>query len=219
MLRFIVLVSCLLLASISQASTVKLNYGVLYGHMKTMAKLNYDLVTTAFYLMDTQSKQLCLIQDAQISVDKSSEPILFAEQGRLYPFYADQYRKDGAVINVQLDDNKAKSSCALQVVIMAKESQLASLNEDKLQAINTQLQGVVKKNAGMVGKHFLPEFAGLRIHFVNSVSAQQLQALNKLVTETKAHSVLVTPQQFAVINKINDLNLNVSRITPWLSNQ
>lgn len=210
---------CLLLASTAQASTVKLNYAVLYGHMKTMHKLNYPDVTTAFYLSDSQKQQTCTIKDAQIVVENKREPILFTQTGRLTPFYSDQYRKDGALLVVDIDDSAQALNCHLQVVVMAKESRLSALNEQKLYKINEQLQGVVKKNAGMVGKHFLPAFAGVRIHFTKSLSNQQLSALSSLVSEIKGQSVLVTPEQFASIAKINELNLSIKRITPWMANQ
>ncbi|MFT7053025.1 MAG: hypothetical protein ACJAU1_000576, partial [Psychromonas sp.] len=57
------------------ATPLKLNYSLFFGYMKTIYKLDYEYVTTAFYLQDKDSQQACLIKNAQIVVDQKREPI------------------------------------------------------------------------------------------------------------------------------------------------
>ena len=128
-MRLLFVVTLMLFASFSQASTIKLNYSVFFSYMKIMYKLDYPYVTTAFYLVDSDNQSLCHINNAEIVVEDVNEPILFQPEGRLLPFYSDQHRQDGAVLVVDLDDGKTLSSCNLQITVMAKERELSNLNE------------------------------------------------------------------------------------------
>lgn len=217
-MRLIFVVTLMLFASFSQASTIKLNYSVFFSYMKTMYKLDYPYVTTAFYLVDSDNQRLCHINNAEIVVEEVNEPILFQPEGRLLPFYSDQYRQDGAVLVVDLDDGKTLSSCNLQITVMAKERELANLNEQKLDAIAEQLEGVLKKNAGMIGKYFLPEFAGVRLTPTSPLTESQLKALGDQVSMASNGDLLLKKDAFNIINKINELNLLLKRITPWMVN-
>ena len=217
-MRLLFVVTLMLFASFSQASTIKLNYSVFFSYMKTMYKLDYPYVTTAFYLVDSDNQSLCHINNAEIVVEDVNEPILFQPEGRLLPFYSDQHRQDGAVLVVDLDDGKTLSSCNLQITVMAKERELANLNEQKLGAIAEQLEGVLKKNAGMIGKYFLPEFAGVRLTPTSPLTESQLKALGDQVSMASNGDLLLKKDAFNIINKINELNLLLKRITPWMVN-
>lgn len=217
-MRLLFVVTLMLFASFSQASTIKLNYSVFFSYMKTMYKLDYPYVTTAFYLVDSDNQNLCHINNAEIVVEEVNEPILFQPEGRLLPFYSDQHRQDGAVLVVDLDDGKTLSSCNLQITVMAKERELANLNEQKLVAIAEQLEGVLKKNAGMIGKYFLPEFAGVRLTPTSPLTESQLIALGDQVSKASNGDLLLKKDAFNIINKINELNLLLKRITPWMVN-
>jgi len=182
--------------------------------MKTMYKLDYDLVSTGFYLVDQENKSLCTINQAEMVMENKHEPILFQPEGRLFPFYSDQHRKDGAVLVVDINDQKEVSSCALQITIMAKESELFDLNTPKLAKISEQLEGVLNKNAGMIGKYFLPTFNGLRIQLSTPLTKSQLDDLQISIADNG--DLLLTESDFSKIQKINELNLLVTRITPWI---
>jgi hypothetical protein len=212
----------LLTANSAFASSLKLDYSLFFGYMKTTYKLDYEYVTTAFYLQDKHSRQACLIKDAQIVVDQKRQPISFAGQGRLLPFYSDQHRKDGALIEVELLAGQEAYQCDLQVTIMAKESELAQLSAAKLALISAQLEGTLKKNAGMIGKYFLPKFAGIRLQLSERLSEQQLSRFPEqvrfaengdlLISNTLLHNGLIDNNLIE-----NGLAQKVTRITPWLT--
>jgi len=211
-MRLLWAIILLSLSSFSQASTITLNYDIFFSHMKTIYKLNYQYVTTAFYLVDRENKNKCDITRAQIRVENNFEPILFQPSGRLLPFYSDKHRKDGAVLVVDINDGKMLSSCDLQVSLMAKERELSSLTTDKLNIISEQLEGVLKKNAGMIGKYFLPTFAGVRLQLSQPVDSLQLTGFNL----DSSQAILLSNNELDKINQINELGLNIIRITPWL---
>ena len=215
-MRLLLIISLIFASSLSQASTIKLSYSVLFGYMKTMVKLDYQYATTAFYLIDRNDKSLCTIKNAQMQVDNNIDPVLFESAGRLLPFFSDQHRKDGGIVVIDIDDGKMTSSCDLQVTVMAKERELAHLNTTKLIKISEQLEGVLKKNAGMIGKYFLPKFDGIRLTLSKELNKQQLAKLSNSIVISKNNELLLSNDSFDVINKINELNLVVVRITPWL---
>lgn len=193
---------------IASTSPLKLNYSLFFGYMKTMYKLDYQHVTTAFYLVDRQSGENCIIEQAEIVVDDKREKIEFEKQGRLLPFFSDQHRKDGAMIEVQTLSNQL---CDLQVTIMAKESELQNISFEKLLLINQELEGVLRKNAGMIGKYFLPTYSGLRFKLTEPVST-----LEKGYAVANNGDLLLSNALLQSIEPSTLLPYNVSRITPWI---
>ncbi|MFT6925026.1 MAG: hypothetical protein ACJAZP_000596 [Psychromonas sp.] len=199
------------------ASPLKLNYSLFFGYMKTIYKLDYEYVTTAFYLQDKDSKQACLIKDAKIVVDQKREQITFTRQGQLLPFYSDQHRKDGAMIEVELLPGQENYQCDLQVTIMAKAFDSVQLADPKLALISTQLEGILKKNAGMIGKYFLPAFSGIRLKLSEPLSEQQLSALPKQVSFSKNGDLLISNALLHSGLADSHVTLKIKRITPWIT--
>lgn len=207
----------LLTANSVLASPLKLNYSLFFGYMKTIYKLDYEYVTTAFYLQDKDSGQPCLIKNAQIVVDQKREPITFTRQGQLLPFYSDQHRKDGAMIEVELLAGQETYQCDLQVTLMAKEFKSVHLSDPKLALISAQLEGILKKNAGMIGKYFLPAFSGVRLKLSEQPSEQQLSTLPEQVRFAENGDLLLSN---TLLNSgLTDSNvvLKIDRITPWIT--
>ena len=216
-MRLGLLVILLLSVNSVFASSLKLDYSTFFGYMKTMHKLDYAHVSTAFYLVDRNTGNACLIKNAQMVVDNKRDPVKIGPNGRLLPFYSDQHRKDGAIIEVELLADQAVNQCDLQVTIMAKESDLTNLSFAKMALISEQLEGVLKKNAGMIGKYFLPDFSGIRLQLKQPLSEQQLSALPTEVTFSKSGDLLI-PNTMLVNGAENQrLYLPVARITPWLT--
>jgi hypothetical protein len=216
--RLLIITLLMILSPGSQASTVKLNYGVFFSYMKTMYKLDYPYVTTAFYLVNKNNQQLCQINNAQIQVDDVLQPILFMPEGQLLPFYSDQHRQDGAILVVDIADNKQVSDCNLQITVMGKASELTLLDQQKLTAMSEQLEGVLVKNAGMIGRYFLPEYAGVRLQLSQPLTQAQLSTLDNQVTLANNGDLLLKKDAFAIIDKMNELDLKLIRITPWMLN-
>jgi hypothetical protein len=179
--------------------------------MKTMYKLDYQHVTTDFYLVEQDSGEQCLIDQAEIVVDQKREPIDFETQGKLMPFYSDEHRKDAAMIEVKTVDDVA---CALQVTLIAKESELTKLSFERLISISTELEGVLRKNAGMIGKYFLPNYTGLRFKLVAPLASNV--SLPKDYVVASNGDVLVTNETLMENNASQLFPYKVARISPWI---
>ncbi len=211
-MRILILVLSVLISQNVMASPLKLNYSLFFGYMKTMYKLDYQYVATSFYLVEPSTGKQCFIKQAEIVVDDKREPVEFEKQGKLMPFYSDQHRKDGAMIEVQTVNNEA---CALQVTLMAKESELSALPFEKLVNISIELEGVLRKNAGMVGKYFLPEFSGLRFKLVTPLSADVVLPNGYQLASNG--DVLVGNKILSTTDLSKEFPFAVARITPWIA--
>jgi len=210
-MRILLLLLALFISQHSYAATLKLNYSLFFGYMKTIYKLDYQDVTTAFYLIDTATGAHCSIENAEIVVDNKREKIDFQRTGRLLPFYSDEHRKDGAMIEVE---TVTAENCALQVTPMVKEGHLEALNFARLAAMSTQLEGVLQKNAGMIGKYFLPTFQGLRFKLMAPIDANS--TLDEGYQRASNGDLLVSNTVLKNGTAEKQLLYKVERITPWL---
>lgn len=214
MRKFYLGLSLLFISSSLLAAPLQLNYSLFFGYMKTLYKLELDHVTTAFYLRDKNSGLPCLIKQATVVVDEKYDPIKFAQEGRLLPFFSDQHRKDGAFIEVEL---LKPQQCSLQVTLMAKESELENVSTQGLLLISAELESLLKKNAGMIGQYFLPEFKGVRLQLNEALSMQQIRALDKQI-KTANNGDLLVSREWLIETNNKVLPYQLKRITPWLMN-
>jgi len=210
-MRISLLLLALFISQPSYATTLRLNYSLFFGYMKTIYKLDYPDVTSAFYLLDSSTGEHCTIKSAEIVVDNKREKIDFQAQGRLLPFYSDEHRKDGAMIEVE---TVVAENCALQVTPMVKESHLEMLNFATLASMSTQLEGVLQKNAGMIGKYFLPTYQGLRFKLVEPIAPQTELAAG--YQRANNGDLLITNAVLQSGAADKSLPYEVQRITPWL---
>lgn len=210
-MRITLLLLSLLVSQNVFASTLKLDYSVFFGYMKTMYKLDYQDVTTAFYLVEPNTGKQCVINSAEIVVDNKREAVDYQPQGRLLPFYSDQHRKDGAMIEVQTVFDQ---TCALQVTLMAKESQLNDLTFAKLATISEQLEGVLRKNAGMIGKYFLPTYQGLRFKLAYPIAVTSPLADGYQLASNG--DLLITNAALQAMPGSESFTYKVLRVTPWI---
>ena len=199
------------------ASDLKLNYSLFFGYMKTLYKLDYAHVTTAFYLVDKETKLPCRITNAEMVVDAKREKIDFDEIGRLRPFFSDQHRKDGAMIEVSLLTPAVNQQCDLNVTLMAKESELNALSYAKMTLISAELEGVLRKNAGMIAKYFLPTFEGIRLAPMATLTEAQINQLDKRINIDAKGNVLITNEVLNSAPQNSLLSFDVKRITPWIN--
>lgn len=209
-MRIILLFITLLFSQQSIANTLKLDYSVFFGYMKTLYKLDYEDVTSAFYLLDPASGEHCTIVSAEMVVDNKREKIDFQTQGRLLPFFSEQHRKDGANIEV----NSVNEHCALQITPMVKESKLSQLTAGKLLSMSAQLEGVLRKNAGMIGRYFLPTYQGVRFKLVTPLT--QSDPLADGMQLASNGDLLISNQLLASLPADQRIDYQVSRITPWM---
>ncbi len=216
LLLTICLVTSFLFASNASAADLKLNYSLFFGYMRTLYKLKYTDVTTAFYLIDKNTKQPCRIKNAQIVVDAYRQPIDFDKIGRLRPLLSEKFYQAGAMIEVSLLRPDLNKQCDLDVGLMAKKSELNGLTYAKMAVISTELEGVLKKNAGMIGKYFLPTFEGLRITPTQALTQTQISQLDKQIQINKKGDLLVLNKTLNQLDQTKLLGVAVKKITPWM---
>jgi len=209
-MKILILLISVLFTQTVTAETLKLNYSLFFSYMKTMYKLDYQHVTTAFYLVEQSSKGVCEIDKAEAVVDDKRDAIEFEKNGRLLPFYSDEHRKDGAMIEVETVEDK---SCALQVTLMAKESELNNITFEKLSLVTTELEGVLRKNAGMIGKYFLPSYKGLRFKLIHPLDETTLPSGYSLANNG---DLLISNDVIKSSKASQVLAYQTIRITPWI---
>lgn len=196
------------------ATPLKLNYSLFFGYMKTTLQLHHQYVTTAFYLRDIKHGHDCKIEKAYMAVDNRHKDIHFTESGQLLPFFSDQWRKDGAMIEVILKEKEEQ--CALVVMIKTKKNAINDLDNATLKVIRSQLKSTYQKNAGMIGQYFVPEFLGVRLQLNSPINKQQIKRLGPEIQIAKDGSLLLTNKYIAQIVASKKLDIDVRDIMPWI---
>ncbi|EKP0261308.1 DUF2987 domain-containing protein [Aeromonas sobria] len=214
--RHTLLASLLLPAVAMAAPTLDLQYSTFYSQMKTFAKGEFGHARLGFYLTDPQNGQLCGLVSARVSTqDKQVAADVTVDSELRLPFDNDLNLDKGTVV-VTLKEPHA--SCDLAVQVMADVPVGPALPLDELAARQQQMQLLLEKMAGMVGKHFLPKMAGVRIALVEPSGTAYLNDGTRQEALPWQHGQLLLSNEqltgFAAGQLI--VQGEVLRLTPWL---
>lgn len=214
--RHTLLASLLLPAVAMAAPTLDLQYSTFYSQMKTFAKGEFGHARLGFYLTDPQNGQLCGLVSARVSTqDKQVAAEVTVDSELRLPFDNDLNLDKGTVV-VTLKEPHA--SCDLAVQVMADVPVGPALPLDELAARQQQMQLLLEKMAGMVGKHFLPKMEGVRIALVEPSGTAYLNDGTRQEALPWQHGQLLLSNEQLTSFAAGQLIVpgEVLRLTPWL---
>lgn len=201
-------------------SSLELQYGTFYSQMKTFAKGEFGHARLGFYLTDPQNGQRCLLTSARVSTldrDVAAEVTIDSE---LRLPYDDDLNLDKASVVVGLTEPHA--ACDLSVQVMADVPPPADsqwqLKVSELTERQHDMQSLLEKLAGMVGKYFLPEMTGVGVSLVQpSGTAYLIDGARQLPLPWQEGQLLLSNAQLAEFAEGKlQLQGEILRLTPWL---
>ncbi|MGE6111437.1 DUF2987 domain-containing protein [Aeromonas salmonicida] len=221
MARHGVAASLLLLPTLGLAQpSLDLQYSTFYSQMKTFAKGEFGHARLGFYLTDQQNGQRCLLTWARVStLDRDVAAEVTVDSELRLP-YDDDLNLDKATVVVGLTE--AHAACDLSVQVMADAPPVSGsqweLKVAEVVKRQQDMQALLSKLAGMVGKYFLPEMAGVRVTLVQPTgTAYLVDGARQLPLSWQEGQLLLSNAQLAdfAAGKLQ-LKGDILRLTPWL---
>ncbi|MBL0594104.1 DUF2987 domain-containing protein [Aeromonas veronii] len=211
------LLATLLLPGLALAEPVlDLQYSTFYSQMKTFAKGEFGHARLGFYLTDPQNGQRCGLTFARVATDSKEVAGEVTVDSELRLPFDEDLNLDKGIVTVGLKEEHA--TCDMTVQVMADAPKGPELPLAELAARQQQMQSLLDKMAGMVGKHFLPKMAGVRITLVQQSGTAYLidGARQEALPWQEGHLLLSNEQLAAFAAGQLRLQGDVLRLTPWL---
>ncbi|MBL0639611.1 DUF2987 domain-containing protein [Aeromonas veronii] len=211
------LLATLLLPGLALAEPVlDLQYSTFYSQMKTFAKGEFGHARLGFYLTDPQNGQRCGLTFARVATDSKEVAGEVTVDSELRLPFDEDLNLDKGIVTVGLKEEHA--TCDMTVQVMADAPNGPELPLAELAARQQQMQSLLDKMAGMVGKHFLPKMEGVRITLVQQIGTAYLidGARQEALPWEEGHLLLSNEQLAAFAAGQLRLQGDVLRLTPWL---
>ena len=211
------LLATLLLPGLALAEPVlDLQYSTFYSQMKTFAKGEFGHARLGFYLTDPQNGQRCGLTFARVATDSKEVAGEVTVDSELRLPFDEDLNLDKGIVTVGLKEEHA--TCDMTVQVMADAPKGPELPLAELAARQQQMQSLLDKMAGMVGKHFLPKMEGVRITLVQQSGTAYLidGARQGALPWQEGHLLLSNEQLAAFAAGQLRLQGEVLRLTPWL---
>ncbi|MFM5373068.1 DUF2987 domain-containing protein [Aeromonas veronii] len=211
------LLATLLLPGLVLAEPVlDLQYSTFYSQMKTFAKGAFGHARLGFYLTDPQNGQRCGLTFARVATDSKEVAGEVTVDSELRLPFDEDLNLDKGIVTVGLKEEHA--TCDMTVQVMADAPKGPELPLAELAARQQQMQSLLDKMAGMVGKHFLPKMEGVRITLVQQSGTAYLidGARQEALPWQEGHLLLSNEQLAAFAAGQLRLQGDVLRLTPWL---
>ncbi|HHQ4539687.1 TPA: DUF2987 domain-containing protein [Aeromonas veronii] len=211
------LLAALLLPGLALAEPVlDLQYSTFYSQMKTFAKGEFGHARLGFYLTDPQNGQRCGLTFARVATDSKEVAGEVTVDSELRLPFDEDLNLDKGIVTVGLKEEHA--TCDMTVQVMADAPNGPELPLAELAARQLQMQSLLDKMAGMVGKHFLPKMEGIRITLVQQSGTAYLinGARQEALPWQEGHLLLSNEQLAAFAAGQLRLQGDVLRLTPWL---
>lgn len=212
----LLLLPTLALAQPSLASQqLELQYATFYSQMKTAAKGDFGQARLGFYLTDPQNGQRCSLLSARVSTPEREVPAEVTVDSELRLPYDDDLNLDKASVWVELGEPHERCDLSVQVMADASSGKMAV---HELQQRAQEMQSLLDKLAGMIGKHFLPTMEGVRISLVSpSGTAYLIDGDRKLALPWQDGQLLLGNEQLTEFAAGSlQLEGEILRLTPWL---
>ncbi|MFQ2358533.1 DUF2987 domain-containing protein [Aeromonas dhakensis] len=200
--------------------SLELQYGTFYSQMKTFAKGEFGHARLGFYLTDQQNGRRCQLTSARVSTLDRDVAVEVTIDSELRLPYDDDLNLDKASVVVGLTEPHA--ACDLSVQVMADVPPPADsqweLKVSELTGRQHDMQSLLEKLAGMVGKYFLPEMTGVRVSLVQpSGTAYLIDGVRQLPLPWQEGQLLLSNAQLAEFAEGKlQLQGEILRLTPWL---
>ncbi|MFQ2257087.1 MULTISPECIES: DUF2987 domain-containing protein [Aeromonas] len=200
--------------------SLELQYGTFYSQMKTFAKGEFGHARLGFYLTDQQNGRRCQLTSARVSTLDRDVAVEVTIDSELRLPYDDDLNLDKASVVVGLTEPHA--ACDLSVQVMADVPPPADsqweLKVSELTGRQHDMQSLLEKLAGMVGKYFLPEMTGVRVSLVQpSGTAYLIDGARQLPLPWQEGQLLLSNAQLAEFAEGKlQLQGEILRLTPWL---
>lgn len=211
------LLATLLLPGLALAEPMlDLQYSTFYSQMKTFAKGEFGHARLGFYLTDPQNGQRCGLTFARVATDSKEVAGEVTVDSELRLPFDEDLNLDKGIVTVGLKEEHA--TCDMTVQVMADAPNGPELPVAELAARQQQMQSLLDKMAGMVGKHFLPKMEGVRITLVQqSGTAYLIDGTRQEALPWQEGHLLLSNEQLAAF-AAGQLRLqgDVLRLTPWL---
>lgn len=214
--RLTLLAGCLLPALALAEPTLALQYSTFYSQMKTFAKGEFGHARLGFYLTDPQNGQRCGLTFARVATpDRELAGEVTVDSELRLPFDED-LNLDKATVEVGLTEPHA--TCDMAVQVMADAPAGPELPLAELASRQQQMQSLLDKMAGMVGKYFLPDMVGIRIAMIEPAGTAYLVDGARQVPLTWQHGQLqiANEQLAAFAGGTLRVQGQILRLTPWL---
>jgi hypothetical protein len=211
------LLASLLLPGLALAEPMlDLQYSTFYSQMKTFAKGEFGHARLGFYLTDPQNGQRCGLTFARVAIDSKEVAGEVTVDSELRLPFDEDLNLDKGIVTVGLKEEHA--TCDMTVQVMADAPNGPELPLAELAARQQQMQSLLDKMAGMVGKHFLPKMEGVRITLVQQSGTAYLidGARQEALPWQEGHLLLSNEQLAAFAAGQLRLQGDVLRLTPWL---
>ncbi|MFQ1648569.1 DUF2987 domain-containing protein [Aeromonas veronii] len=211
------LLATLLLPGLALAEPVlDLQYSTFYSQMKTFAKGEFGHARLGFYLTDPQNGQRCGLTFARAATDSKEVAGEVTVDSELRLPFDEDLNLDKGIVTVGLKEEHV--TCDMTVQVMADAPKGPELPLAELAARQQQMQSLLDKMAGMVGKHFLPKMEGVRITLVQQSGTAYLidGARQEALPWQEGHLLLSNEQLAAFAAGQLRLQGDVLRLTPWL---
>lgn len=211
------LLATLLLPGLALAEPMlDLQYSTFYSQMKTFAKGEFGHARLGFYLTDPQNGQRCGLTFARVATDSKEVAGEVTVDSELRLPFDEDLNLDKGIVTVGLKEEHA--TCDMTVQVMADAPQGPELPVAELAARQQQMQSLLDKMAGMVGKHFLPKMEGVRITLVQQIGTAYLidGARQEALPWEEGHLQLSNEQLAVFAAGQLRLQGDVLRLTPWL---
>lgn len=211
------LLAALLLPGLALAEPVlDLQYSTFYSQMKTFAKGEFGHARLGFYLTDPQNGQRCGLTFARVATDSKEVAGEVTVDSELRLPFDEDLNLDKGSVTVGLKEEHA--TCDMTVQVMADAPNGPELPVAELAARQLQMQSLLDKMAGMVGKHFLPKMEGVRITLVQQSGTAYLidGARQEALPWQEGHLLLSNEQLAAFAAGQLRLQGDVLRLTLWL---
>ncbi|MGF1724922.1 DUF2987 domain-containing protein [Photobacterium nomapromontoriensis] len=193
------------------AQNIDMRYSVLYSKLKQNEKEGHDDVKIAFFLLDQRDGRVCEIQKGWMQKDEHYEALVIPANNELLVPIDTNLRQANPDVTFVIDDGII---CDVSIQVMAKLAYGDQISQRDIQSLVPQMDQTLSDLGGMFSSWFMPDVAGVIVHFDKPIS-ENITLANGINTERQGNKVILKLADLHTGEQINFPYPSV-KVTPWI---
>ncbi|MGF1683520.1 DUF2987 domain-containing protein [Photobacterium minamisatsumaniensis] len=190
---------------------IEMRYSTLYGKLKQNVKEGHDDVKIAFFLLDQRDGSVCEIHKASMRKDAHYEELSIPASNEMSVPVDNNLRQANPDVTFVIDEG---ITCDVSMQVIAKGSYGNQISQTDVAVLTPQMNQLLSDLAGMFSGWFMPEVAGIVVHFAEPLS-QPVTFSNGQQAEIQGKT-LILPLSSLGENELLTLEQPVVKVTPWV---
>ncbi|WP_036832274.1 DUF2987 domain-containing protein [Photobacterium sanctipauli] len=195
----------------SATQNIEIRYSTLFSKLKQNTKEGHEDVKIALFLLDQRDGSVCKIHRGSMRKDAHFEELVIPDNNEMSVPLDNNLRQANPDVTFVIDDG---ITCDVSMQVIAKQAFDNAIQQQDVANLIPQMNQMMSDLGGMFSSWFMPDVAGVVVHFDEPMN-NPVKFANGQLAESNGNSVILPLASLADGETVS-FSQPIVKVTPWI---